>query len=74
MGFIAEMFGGGKKQSAPTPAPLPVAPSPEDANAKADENAKKKRAAVAAGSKSVYSSPLGIAGQADVNRKSLLGQ
>jgi len=74
MSFIAAMFGGGKKESAPAPAPLPVAPTPEDANAKADESAKKKRATVAAGSKSIYSSPLGIAGQADVNRKSLLGQ
>ena len=77
MGFIASLFGGGKKAEAPAPQPLPVAPSVEDASAKAEDKNKKKRATLAAGSKSVYSSPLGIAGEANVARAGLkekLGQ
>jgi hypothetical protein len=75
MGFIASLFGGGKKApEAPKPAPLPTPPTPDTAADKADENMKKKKATMAAGSRSVYSSPLGAAGTADVARKSLLGQ
>ena len=75
MGFIADLFGGGKKESAPpAPAPLPVAPTPDDAQAKADDTIKKKKAAVQTSGQSVYSNPLGIQGQADVNKKVLLGQ
>lgn len=75
MGFIAAMFGGGKKEpEAPKPAPLPTPPTPEASADKADENMKKKKATMASGSKSVYSSPLGAAGTADVARKTLLGQ
>lgn len=74
MGFIAQMFGGGKKESAPAPAPLPVPPTPESSADEADKNMRKKKATMAAGSKSVYSSPLGASGSADVARKTLLGQ
>jgi hypothetical protein len=78
MAFIAALFGGGKKsESAPAPQPLPTPPAVEDSSAKAEENAKKKRATVAAGSKSIYSSPLGIAGEAQVAKAGLkekLGQ
>ena len=74
MGFIAAMFGGGKKEEAPKPEPLPTPPTPDTANTAAEDNMKKKKATMAAGSKSVYSSPLGAAGTADVARKTLLGQ
>ena len=72
MGFIASLFGGGKKkESAPAPQPLPVAPTVEDSSAKAEEKTKKKRATLAAGSKSIYSSPLGVGGEANVARAGL---
>lgn len=78
MAFIASLFGGGKKQeAAPTPAPLPTPPAVEDASANAEDKNKKKRATMAAGSKSIYSSPLGIEGEANVARAGLkekLGQ
>lgn len=78
MAFIASMFGGGKKkESAPAPQPLPQAPTVEDASAKAEDKTKKKRATLAAGSKSIYSSPLGVEGEASVARAGLkekLGQ
>lgn len=73
---MGNIFGGGKKSPAPppAPAPLPVPPTPEVAAVEADKKLKKKRAAISEGSKSIYTSPLGIAGQADVLRKTLLGQ
>lgn len=60
-----------KIPAAPTPAPLPQAPSPEDAASKATTTVAKRKSAM---SQTVYSNPLGIAGQADVSRKTLLGQ
>lgn len=61
--------------SAPSsPAPLPQPPSGVDAVAKAADLVKKKKASA---TKSVYTSPLGISGEADVARKGLktkLGQ
>ena len=74
MGFVAKMFGGGKKDDAPKPQPLPQPPTPEASGDKAAENMKKKKAVMAAGSKSIYSSPLGAAGTASVVSKTLLGQ
>lgn len=74
MGFIASIFGGGKKDEAPAPAPLPPPPTPESTTDKAEENMKKKKASIAAGSKSIYSSPLGSSGSASVVQKTLLGQ
>jgi len=71
MGFIASLFGGGKKESAPAPQPLPQAPTVDDAAEKAEEKNKKKRQTLAAGSKSIYSSPLGVQGEANVARAGL---
>ena len=72
MGFIASLFGGGKKkESAPAPQPLPVAPTVEDSASKAEDKTKKKRQTLAAGSKSIYSSPLGVGGEANVARAGL---
>lgn len=56
---------------APTPAPLPEAPKPEVSAAKAEETVKKRKAAM---TKTTFSDPLGLAGQADIVRKSLTGQ
>jgi hypothetical protein len=75
MGFVAKMFGFNKKtEPAPAPAPLPQAPTPEVAAEKATDTIKKKKAMLSASSKSIYTSPLGSAGEADVARKTLLGQ
>jgi hypothetical protein len=72
MGFIASLFGGGKKSEAPpAPQPLPQAPTVDDAAEKAEDKTRKKRATLAAGSKSIYSSPLGVGGEANVARSGL---
>jgi len=71
---MSAIFGGGKKAEAPKPQPLPVAPTVEDAAGKAEEKNRKRKAQLSAGSKSIYTSPLGIGGEAQVARKSLLGQ
>lgn len=55
--------------SAPTP--LPQSPSPEDAAQKASDKIRQRKAAM---TQSIYTSPLGVSGQADVVRKTLLGQ
>ena len=54
-----------------SPASLPKPPSAEAAAGKAEEVIKKKRAAM---TQSIYTSPLGVAGEAQVVRKTLLGQ
>ena len=53
------------------PQELPQPPKAEDVVAKAEDAVKKKRAAI---SQTVYTSPLGVAGEAQVARKTLLGQ
>lgn len=58
-------------QQASSPLPMPQAPSVGDAQDKAGEVVKKKRAAA---TQSIYTSPLGAAGEAGVARKTLLGQ
>lgn len=60
-----------KQKVASSPMPLPQAPSPADAIGKAEEVIKKKKTSM---SQSIYTSPLGIAGEAQVARKTLLGQ
>lgn len=60
--------GGGQ---GPAPLPLPQAPSPQAAAEKAEETIRRKKAAI---SRSIYTSPLGVAGEANVARKTLLGQ
>jgi hypothetical protein len=56
-----------------SPLPLPQTPTVDAASTKAADVVSKKRAGMAA-SDSVYTSPLGIAGQAQVARKTLTGQ
>lgn len=53
------------------PLPMPEAPKIEASQEKALELVKRKKVAQ---SKSIYTSPLGVSGQADVARKTLLGQ
>ena len=60
-----------KIPAAATPPPLPQAPSPDDSAVKAQSLANKRRAAL---TQTVYTSPLGVTGQADVTRKTLTGQ
>lgn len=62
---------GGARQSAQQPMPLPQAPRPEASQAAGEEAVRKKRASM---TKTIYTSPLGVAGEADVARKTLLGQ
>lgn len=64
-------FFGGAAKAAQQVMQLPQPPSASDAGAKADEIIKKKRASM---SQSIYTSPLGVSGEADVARKTLLGQ
>lgn len=59
------------KQQDSSPIPLPQPPSAVDSAAKAEDVIRKKKAAM---SQSVYTSPLGVAGEAQVARKTLLGQ
>lgn len=61
--------GAGQQDSSPTP--LPQAPSADAAQDKAGEIIKRRRASA---TQSVYTSPLGVGGQANVARKTLLGQ
>ena len=51
--------------------PLPQPPAQTNAVGKAEEVVKKKRAAA---TQSVYTSPLGVAGEAQIAKKILLGQ
>ena len=54
-----------------SPMPLPQAPSVDAAGARASDVIKKKRVAA---TQSIYTSPLGVSGEAQVARKTLLGQ
>lgn len=53
------------------PIPLPEAPKPEDAQAKAADIARRKKSAA---TQTIFNSPLGAAGEADIAKKTLLGQ
>lgn len=55
---------------ASSPTPLPQPPSVTDASGRAEDIVRKKRAAI---SQTVYTSPLGVGGTADVTKKTLLG-
>jgi|SRR3990167_5287926 len=68
--------GNDKKKIDATPAPLPTpqGPKPEDSVAKAEEMARRRKAALSAGGQTIYTSPLGVSGEAQVARKKLLGQ
>ena len=54
-----------------SPVPLPQPPSVEAAANKAEGIVRKKRAAM---TQTIFTSPLGVAGEAQVARKTLLGQ
>lgn len=60
-------------KSTQAPMPMPEAPKVEDAAAKAEKMARAKRTTMAR-SKSIYTSPLGIGGEAAITKKTLLGQ
>lgn len=71
---LSKASGAGKsagQQPAATPLPMPEAPKPDAAVEKAQETVKRKRAMA---TQTVYTSPLGISGEAQVARKTLLGQ
>ena len=81
-GLLALGFGGaaygvnkamssGLKQNFASPLPLPQPPSANAAADKAGKVIKKKHSAM---TQSIYTSPLGVAGEAQVVRKTLLGQ
>jgi hypothetical protein len=54
-------------------APMPEAPKPEAAATQAAEAARSKKRAIQR-SRTIYTSPLGIGGEAEVARKFLLGR
>lgn len=65
------MFGGGRRDEPPPPLPMPEAPKVDKV---ADEAAQKTKRRKAELTKTIYTAPLGLSGQADVSRKTLLGQ
>lgn len=64
-------MGAPKQEASPSPIPLPQPPSVEDSTTKASDIIRRKKASM---TESIYTSPLGIAGEAQVARKTLLGQ
>jgi hypothetical protein len=70
-GFAASKIIAGNQNNQASPLPLPEPPAKSTAEDKASVIGKAKRAAA---TQSVYTSPLGIGGQADVTKKVLLGQ
>ena len=78
LGGGTDMFGAlksDKKKSnesvAAGPLPVPEAPKPEESAAKASETSRRRRINQ---TQTVYSSPLGVSGEANVARKTLTGQ
>lgn len=69
-GYAMSQSGKSGKKS-PTPEPMPVAPKEENIAEKAQDI---NRAKLRRRSQSVYTSPLGVKGEADISRKTLLGQ
>lgn len=69
VGISKLVSGSAAKQVSPIPLPKP--PSADMAADKAQEIVKKKRGAA---TQSIYTSPLGVSGEANVVRKTLLGQ
>jgi len=75
-GGLSEAFMAGQwdnKKSQASPRPLPQAPTPSDASDKANDVVNKIRLA-SQSQRGIYTSPLGIAGEAGVARKTLLCQ
>lgn len=67
---VSRAMSGGRSK-AYSPMPLPQSPSADVSANKAGEIIRKKKAAM---TQSIYTSPLGIAGEANIARKTLLGQ
>ena len=67
----SKLMSGGQKQAAFSPIALPQAPNPAASADKASEIVKKKKSMA---TQSIYTSPLGVAGEAQVARKTLTGQ
>jgi len=72
-GGVVSAVNANKPAPKPQPLPMPQAPKVEDAAAKAEASARAKRMAMGR-SQSIYTSPLGIGGEANIARKTLLGQ
>ena len=69
---LNKAFGrGGGGAPSTSPLPMPEAPKVEDTQGKADEITRRKRAAQ---TQTIYTSPLGVAGEAAVAKKYLTGQ
>jgi hypothetical protein len=70
---LSEAFRSSKPKSepAPKPQPLPAPPTVTQAGEEAEETKRRRKKAA---TKSIYTSPLGVGGEADVVRKSLLGR
>lgn len=69
----AYSMGSSQKQSSQSVPDLPKAPDTSQAQAVATAEAKKKRSLMRK-SQTIFTSPLGIGGEASVARKTLLGQ
>lgn len=67
----SKLMNRGASQQMNSPLPMPQAPSVGDAQSKAEDVIKRKRATT---TQSIYTSPLGVAGEAGIARKTLLGQ
>ncbi len=63
--------GGGSSSIPVAPQPLPQAPIPQASAEQAEESVRKRRSAA---TKTVFTDPLGVSGQADIVRKTLTGQ
>lgn len=68
-GLIAKSMSASKSLSAPMALPQP--PSVDAATSTADKITKARRTA---SSQSIFTSPLGVSGEADIAKKTLLGQ
>ena len=71
------LFGGKKEKSAPAPTVLAEAPKPtpaEPAIRQAQDRSRRRRASAVGRGGTILTSPLGLQGEEDVARPSLLGQ
>ena len=68
---LSKLMSKGAENVSSSPQPLPQPPNAAEAMSKAEDVVRKKRAV---NTQSIYTSPLGISGQAQIARKSLLGQ
>ncbi len=70
-GTVKGFFDSRQASSDVSPQPLPQPPSADAAAKKGAETVRRRMASM---TRSIYTSPLGIAGEAQVARKTLLGQ